>query len=324
MNDGKRVPKDSRRTQFAPVLMQQAGSVPLWEQHHGLFDLAGVQFGSLLAPRFFRDGIESPPFDVHLDGVALSLPDHLDTGPHQVTAKTLVGTLDAGVHVATGFRADRPTILFHHGIGEIGPHSRFRRLLRPGTTAIDANLLTVRAPFHASYHDFSQGVATLTNLLAMQAVSVTLFEELRQRITRRHDTSVIMSGISLGGFIANLHHINFGTADRYVPLLAGLAEDDVFLESSYQCGVADRALSSPRHLENRLNFVDAFAETDPSGVHPVLARHDRIVRYPVQRSSYNGRPIETIEGGHLTGSVARREFRQHLNRFVERERAIGG
>lgn len=299
--------------------MQQEGSLPLWEQHHGLLDVVGVQFGSLFTPKFFRDGIESPPFDAHLDGVTLSSPGDLDSGPHRVTAETLVGPLSAGVHVATEIRADRPTILFHHGIGEIEARTRFRRLLQPGTAEIDANLLAIRAPFHASYSEFSRGVASLTNLLAMQAVSVNLLETIQRQTRAALGGPILISGISLGGFIANLHHIHFGTADRYVPILAGLAEDDVFLRSPYRQSTAEDALSNPAYLEDRLNFEAAFAETDPAGVHPLLGRYDRIVRYETQYSSYNGRPVSTVDCGHVTGSIESQRIRDHIKRFVQRE-----
>lgn len=287
---------------------------------HGTIDSLGIRIGSLVLPPIFRDGVESVPFEDHLDGVALSLPRLTGEASHAVTADTLEGPLDAGVRLATEVRASRPTVIYHHGIGELPFDTSFRRIFRPRRRAVDANLVVVRAPFHEARRSFVAGSATLSGIIAMQAVSVALTEALCERFGRELGTPVIVAGTSLGGFVTNLHHIHHGGAHRYVPLLAGLAEDDVFLGSVYRHGVAKRARANPERIEALLNFEGAFAATDPAGVHPLLARHDRIVRYPVQAASYNGRPIATIETGHLTAAVAAGALREHVRQSIDRER----
>lgn len=302
---------------------QRVVPVPFLEQHHQFIDSIGVQMGSMLTPKLFRAGIQTPPFDEHLDAVNPRMSSlALSPGTRSIEFDTRNDTVQAGYQVATPIVSDRPTVLFHHGIGEDPYDASFRRIFQPEQSEIDANLIAVEAPFHRSFESFTRGTESLGNVLTMQAVSVSLLEALRERIHNQVGTPVLVSGISLGGFVTNLHHIHCGTADRYLPLLAGLAEEDVFLNSSYRRGVSKLALNQEEFVTDRLNFESEFAETDPSGVHPMLAQYDTVVRYPIQVSSYNGRPIETIEGGHLTGSVATSRIRDHIDRFVRREAEV--
>ena len=82
-------------------------------------------------------------------------------------------------------------------------------------------------------------------------------------------------------------------------------------------GVSPRAKEDDSEVRQVLNFVDAFAETDPETVHPLLARFDRIVRYNVQRASYGDHPVATINRGHVTGALASTTLRQHVQSCVE-------
>jgi hypothetical protein len=56
-------------------------------------------------------------------------------------------------------------------------------------------------------------------------------EAVRVDLAERSDALVVLVGTSLGGFAANLHRTCFGTADRYVPLLAGAAFGQLFVSS---------------------------------------------------------------------------------------------
>jgi len=62
---------------------------------------------------------------------------------------------------------------------------------------------------------------------------VVLTDTLVNRLLERGSAPVTVSGISLGGWATNLHAACYGSAHRYLSLLAGAALDDLFLESSY-------------------------------------------------------------------------------------------
>jgi hypothetical protein len=84
-----------------------------------------------------------------------------------------------------------------------------------------AHLVAVRAPYHRTWLDLVPGLATLRNFLAMCAVSVSLIEKLRCLFAARGARGCVVAGTSLGGFLSLIHHLTYGTADSYVPLLGG-------------------------------------------------------------------------------------------------------
>lgn len=283
---------------------------------HGTIDSVAMRIGNLLLPAYFRDGAESPGFDRHLDDIDIDLPEITDEGDYDVVADTLVGELDATIRLARWTGGDVPTIIYHHGAGEIPFDGGFNAIF-PEDDDLEANLIVVRRPFHRSLDEFKDGVLTVSNVLAEQAVAVGLTELLVRYIRDRTNGIVCVSGLSLGGFVTNLHHIHCDSADVYVPLLAGVAEDDVFFDSIYNTGVAQLSTENVEALRDLLNFEAEFAQTDHTNVYPLLARYDRVVRYDVQRASYGTLPVETIRKGHVTGGIAAGSLRSHLLRHLE-------
>jgi hypothetical protein len=141
---------------------------------------------------------------------------------------------------------------------------------------------------------------------------VKLVEHLVRWSRSMGSARTIVAGISLGGFVANLHHVFFNTADVYRPVLAGAAMAELFLDSAY------RALSSPLVLANAdrmralLNFDYHFSKVAPGNVYPLMARYDQIVVFKRQASCYLPGLLSVMEKGHTTGVLAVKRLRRHL------------
>lgn len=284
----------------------------------GWIDRIAASLATWGLPPLFRNGVESPPLTTHLEDTTIDLPSLDDDEYHAIQAATATGPVAAGVRTATELSPERPTIIFLHGFGELPFDTTFDRLLRPHASPFEANLVAVQAPYHQTPSSLAAGTASLERMLRMQAVATLLIEALRRRCHNQLGTEVVVAGTSLGGFITNLHHVHFTSADRYVPMLAGLAQDDVFLHAAYRQGVAASALRQADTIERHLNFETAFKQSPPQHVHPLLAREDRIVRFERQMASYGGRPINTIAGGHLGAATAIGALRDHLHRVLKR------
>ncbi len=283
---------------------------------HDLIDSVAVGLGALFMPKYFREGIESQTVDEHLEKVSLSCPGISVEGDYEVTADTLVGELPAAFRLARQLPGNLPSVIYHHGASEIPFDYGFKRIFPLQEMDIPASLFLVRAPFHRTMKDFQHGIRTLANLVAMLAVSVRLIEHLVQYNRKRGSGRIIVSGTSLGGFITNLHHIYFNSADFYLPLLAGLAMDDAYLHSSYSAAVAAEAKENPAAIEAVLNFEEAFAAGDNSNVYPLLALHDNLIRYERQKASYGSLPVTTIDRGHTTGAISYAELRGHILKLL--------
>jgi len=152
----------------------------------------------------------------------------------------------------------------------------------------------------------------LSNFMAMIATSVRLNEEIINEIRKVAPGPIITNGISLGGWITNLHRGIFNTSTAYVPLLAGAYLGELFLKSKYRKLTSDIALENPEKIRRLLNFDQCFKSQNTQNVFPLLARHDQFIEYEVQKKTYNGYPLKTIERGHVTGALTTGALADHL------------
>ena len=281
---------------------------------HRFIDTTAIGVGSLFIPKYFRDGVESPSVEEHIAGVQLDVPQFENEKTCEVAVETLAGPLTAAVQLAQWKGSGFPTIIYHHGALEIPYDYGFRRIFPLGKHAIDANLFLIRAPFHDRRKHFIEGMATTRNWLTMMAVSVNTIQQVIQQVRVKSDKKILVGGTSLGGFVTNLHHIHFNSADVYTPLLAGLAMDDVLLHSVYSKSVAASAKAQPEIMRRLFNFQPDFQRSGQSHecVHPLLAEHDAIIRFDVQRESYGGMEVAIIEKGHTTGAMDYLSLRNHM------------
>jgi hypothetical protein len=271
-----------------------------------------------LVPPVFRRGCVSAPLRDHLAAVELRMPPIGAAGRYRVTARTLVGEVEAGFRWRPASRADRPVVIFHHGLGEIPHVHTFRRTFHR-RTPVDAHLVAVRAPFHRSHLDCCRGLASLDRFMAMCAASIALIEAVRRIFVERGATVSLVAGISLGGFVTLLHHMSYGTASRYVPLLAGPDLAHTMLSTPCRGFLAAPALAEPDCLAACLDFRQAFAAGDVRHVVPLLARHDLWMPCAFHRAAYAAAaaPVATIDRGHMTGSWAFGAMRAHLLAVLE-------
>jgi hypothetical protein len=124
----------------------------------------------------------------------------------------------------------------------------------------------------------------------------------------------VVVGTSLGGFLALVHHLTFGTADGCVPLLAGPDLAHVMLGTHYRRFLASQALAHPMMLQDLLDLRQALPASDTRRVLPLLAQYDRDMLYAHHAACYaaSGIPVVTIARGHITGSLAFAALRAHV------------
>ena len=285
---------------------------------HGVIDTAAVSLGVKFMPKYFREGAESATIKENLEGISLNLPDFKIEGDYDVLASTLVGELNAGFRLAQWIGENAPTVIYHHGASEIPFDYGFKGIFPLRKTDIKANLFLVRAPFHRSMKDFQSGIRTLANVTAMLSVSVCLIEHLVSYCRKRNVKQILVAGTSMGGFITNLHHIHYDSADVYIPLLAGLAMDDAYLVSVYSKAVDAHVRENyADNIQAVLNFEEDFNAKDNSNVFPLLSRYDRLIRYQRQKESYGKCPVAAINKGHTTGALAYGQLRQHIFKHID-------
>lgn len=266
-----------------------------------------------LVPPVFRHGIDSPPLHEHLQAVQCTLPALTTARHYTVVVRTLVGELGAGLQIRWGAQPELPVLVYHHGIAEMPYDKSFRGIFR-GALATAAHLVVVRAPFHRTWLDLRPGLASVQHFLAMCAVAVQLGEAARLALLARGARGSLVVGTSLGGFLALLHHLRLGTADGYVPLLAGPDLAHVMLGTHFRHFLDPQALARATTLQELLDLRRDFKASATRRVLPLLARHDLDMLYAHHAACYaaSNVPVMTIERGHITGSLAFAALRAHV------------
>jgi len=298
--------------------------------HHELVDLATISVSALALREsaFFSRSLDSPPIGDVVTDASLTLDAFETEGRRPVTVDTPVGAFRAAYLPWRWYGADVPTLVFHHGSGEdpfdvgrFGSNS-FRRLFATDEWDRRVNLVAVRAPFHdGSSLEYARAMADLDQFVGMCASSTALVDALVEELHERGCPAVVVSGISLGGWVTNLHRAFVGSADRYVPLFAGAALGEMFATSVYRKMTGERARANPQRLRDTLDFEDAFLENATDDCAPLLARYDRIIEFEPQRHCYGGLSLAVVEKGHVTGSLASTRLREHVREAVEQ---VGG
>lgn len=272
--------------------------------------------------KFFSKSINSEPFEKLVEAVKLTVPEITGEGTFELEASTAYGPTGTAFRVEKWVGNDHPTLIFHHGNNERpfdygkGAKNTFLNVFVREREKFDMNLIVVRAPFHdITLKEYQEKITELNNFMNMIAVSVRLNEELIRLLPSGQP--VYTSGISLGGWITNLHRSLYNTSSAYIPLLAGSYLGELFLQSAYRKLAGSRALGNPEKIRELLNFDAAFSAVQTENVFPLLARHDRFIEYEVQLKSYNGTEVSTLEAGHVTAAVNAPALRTHILKVLE-------
>ncbi|UWG46747.1 hypothetical protein HSRCO_0450 [Halanaeroarchaeum sp. HSR-CO] len=298
--------------------------------HGSIDDLTVRLAGALLGDeRFFRDSLESPPLvdaaaDAAVDGMEFDGAARAVTGAatiQTVDAQTPTGEYQAWYRFEEWKGVGHPTVIFHHGSGEdpfasgMFGGTSVDRLFGDGEE-LRANVVVVRAPFHdRTAGEYVRRMGDLADFVGLLASSTAVIEALVARLHEMGTPAVVVSGISLGGWVTNLHRAVHGTAERYAPIFAGARLGEVFTSSAYRHMTAPNARESPDRLEAVLDFDGAFDRADAQ-VKGLLARHDRIVEYAVQKDAYAPDELVTMNYGHVTGSLSSEWHRVHLEKAL--------
>ncbi|KAB1190461.1 hypothetical protein GJR96_15900 [Haloferax sp. MBLA0076] len=287
--------------------------------HHALIDRATVRLGSLFVGgnRFFARSVDAPRVEEMLPSVSVSVPTLAGEGIHEISAETPVGTLGVGIKVVQWCGPDYPTIVYHHGNDErpfsssrFSPNT-FRDLLVDHADHLEMNVIGLRAPFHdGTTRDYARKMGDLSNFVAMLATSVAAIDGI---VDQQEDSvPVAVAGVSLGGWVTNLHRAYEGTADVYIPMLAGAELGKLFTRSTYRRLLGRAGRENPTAVEQTLDFGEDLRDNGTGTVYPLLARHDQYIEYERQRRAYDESNLLVVDRGHITATLNPTPLREHL------------
>lgn len=307
----------AREEIIGDTIQKGAISHSFWN-FHTMLDRTVVGLGSLIANKpYFRNGVQTRGFREHLDSVEIDYMEDLKEGMHELRARTLEGTMHPAYRVHRWVSPTAPTFIYNHGASQTPYDGVFNAIfdLKKMARPPRANLIIIRTPFHRKGRfELNEGASTLSRFLAIMAVSVKLTEKLVQSAKRKGSRNVVVGGISLGGFVANRHHLAYNSAGHYIPVIAGTAFGEVYLGPSK---AAPAALRHPEILRRHLNFTAEWRKANNNNVFPILGRFDNICRLEQQGPSYGSMPVEIWDRGHITTALSFRALRHVFLRRLQ-------
>lgn len=268
--------------------------------------------GALVKKRYFSESVESPKIKEWFDLVKLDVPAITGEGYYPIIVQYDGVTNEAAFRIEQWKGDQYPTIIYHHGAAEGSYDFSFNRILQKDKNDIDANLIAIQALFNHNLKEFMDSIASLSNYSVMLATSVMIVDGLIDQIKKRNNNPIIVTGISLGGFVTNLHFTYYNTADYYRPMLSGARMGDVFIDSAYSKVTSANGKKNPEKLRSALNFQEDFQKREQGNLFPLMAKHDQLVKYDLQGIDFEPDRISIIPFGHASGATKFKRLRQHI------------
>ena len=269
---------------------------------------------------YFARSLETPSFN--------EWKEMMQTGPlkipksgniQEISMDTPEGHFNPAIMCYQWKGNDFPTIIYHHGNNERpfdfsrGAKNIFPGIFKPEISSKNINILIIRAAFHdKKLKDYMQRIRHLKDFTGMLMASVCVAEMAWKTLKKRGSQPLLLTGISLGAWVTNLHRTYFNSMDSYIPVLGGAALDQLFLSSAYRKMTARKARNKPEYLREKLNFEKDFAQVESDNCYPLLGRYDQYIQYEKQVVSYGNIPVEVIPKGHLTAIMQPAGIKQHL------------
>lgn len=233
--------------------------------------------------------------------------------------KVTVGETDdaraARVHWRSAPVRGRPVLIYHPGAASIPHDDVLNRILPPGTMN-SWNIGAIEAAAHGSLREFfDDALDSLHHAQLLFASSVHAFESVSRWAVENGAPYVAYCGTSLGGIATSLHMIYYGSANIYLPMLAGLDAHHLFFGGSNR-SLADRARIRGKLecYKRALNFSPLLEQIPPRPpCFPLLGKHDLLMDYRRARRAWKDYPITTIERGHASGVMTYHSFTEHLH-----------
>ena len=277
--------------------------------------LSGV-YGDKL--RFFPNSLESEHIADYLRHTQLDLAPPEKEGETAVTGHCGDTSISTAYTVLQWSGPSAPSIIFAHGSGDFPYYKRMQKILPEKNRPYGANLIATNIPFNSKNKmEYIKAVGSLENFTVILSATAALMEQLLSRLKDGGSAFVSVSGISLGGWITNIHKTYFYSADEYRPVFAGAAPDHLFTDSAYRKMASTKARENLEAITNAINFEDDFAKRDNANVYPLMAMFDQYIVFERQSGIYRKENIRTIDYGHVSGTMQRKILAEHITAGLE-------
>lgn len=252
-----------------------------------------------------------PSFDTVLKNIKIEII-RLPNQPWYLQYKFKNSHGEVRVYLHGDFRKDRPTFIYHHGIGEIY-HPLQIKLIFEKSFIGKFNFFSIKTSHHENIKQIINNyINNFTNMTCGVAGSLLALDEVVNLHKSICNTPTVACGISLGGIVTSLHYYFYGTCDFYFPLAAFPDLPKILLNSTYKPFVDNQDL-----LGKNKSFLNSFEVPNPTAqrhakIFPILGKYDATVNYQDAKNWWRGQRILSLDTGHSSIFVKGKEIQSYI------------
>lgn len=259
-------------------------------------------------PPLFAFESHPPSLCTHVEAVRVPSIS-LHEGLQEVGVQTALGRMHLGLEMRKG-DPSQPLIVTHHGIGEMNPMRGWNRLV--SEWPCPPTVVGIRAAGHESLKAFKGLCRHAQASCALMASSMALMEG----VCRAYSGPLLISGVSLGGLVAQLHASRFGWDHprvHWVPIIAGPDLAHCLTQGNFR-----RLVAQPDAPDS--TDMDLPGQVPSGRVHPLLGLYDllHVARHQGLRYRQQGVFPRFARRSHIGLALDAQAQRQHLQRVITR------
>ena len=214
------------------------------------------------------------------------------------------------IYLHNDFIANRPTIIFHHGLGRLNP--LHLKIFANNIIIEKFNVFSIKAAHHDSVDELSNKfLNSFVNISTCFCASVLAIDEIVDFHKNNSNQKVAVVGVSMGGTITALHYFFFDTADFYFPIISYPNFGEIILDKNVKEFVANYdKLVKNKSIKKVFAIPDDLKNRPKDKIFPILADSDELVNFEKALNFWKGYEITTFNVGHNTIFIKTGEIRK--------------
>lgn len=217
------------------------------------------------------------------------------------------------VQLLNKFKPKRPTLIFHHGLSSIRPILELK-ILANTIFYKKFNLFMIKASHHEKITQvINKYVNNFNNFATNTAASVIAVNEIVNFHKSQSKKPTVVTGFSLGGIITSLHYFFYNSSDYYFPIIAFPNLGEIILDENNKEFVHNYdLLKKNKSIRVSFKIPKELQDKPRNKIFPILAESDELVRFEKARKFWKDYEVKTLNVGHFSIFVKRKEIREHI------------
>lgn len=217
------------------------------------------------------------------------------------------------IHLHNKFDPEKPSIIYHHGIGEIYHPAQIHFVFNQSFLE-NFNVFSIKASHHESVGEvINSYINNLTNFNSGIAGSYYAFDEVIRLHHEMSQKPVIACGVSLGGIIASLHYYLEGSADLYFPIISHPDLSKIILDPTHKSVIRNQELLKKNaSLKTCYKIPSNLMSRPKVKIFPILGRLDLTVNFEDAQKLWSGYQVLTLDTGHSSIFFRRNEIQSYI------------